>query len=260
MRSTIVAGNWKLNPPRSQGEALFRDVSIGVADRRLDGSVIQAAIFPPVPYLGGWSAVGDAGSSALRLGAQDVASESWGAFTGAVGAELLRDFGVSWVLIGHSERRHHFGDTDAICRGKLEAVRGAGLVPMLCVGETEAERDANETYDVVQRQLDHGLVDALVDEHFAIAYEPVWAIGTGRTATPEQAADVHRSIRASLRSRFGDPCAMRTPILYGGSVKPDNAAALLSDPDIDGALVGGASLQASSFLAILDAAVSAVGH
>lgn len=249
-RPTVIAGNWKLNPPREQGEALYRDVVVGISERSLPANV-QVAIFPPAPYLGGW-----AGSSGdLIVGAQDVASESWGAFTGALGAELLRGFGVTHVLIGHSERRHHFGDTDATCRAKLEAARAAGLIPVLCVGETEPERDAGETFDIIRRQLDGALEAQSVAEPLVIAYEPVWAIGTGKTATPEMAAEAHRYLRHSLREKWNAEFADATPILYGGSVKPSNAATLLGDADIDGALIGGASLDAESFLSILDAAI-----
>lgn len=251
-RTTVVAGNWKMNPPREGGEALFREVLTGLGERSLPASV-EAAIFPPAPYLGSF---GSLAGDALRLGAQDVAAESWGAYTGALGAELLRGFGCHYGLIGHSERRHHFGDTDAQCQRKLEAARAGGLVPMLCVGETEAERDAGETFDVVRRQIDAGLAEQNASHPVVIAYEPVWAIGTGRTATPEMAAEVHRYVRNALQEKWGADFAARTPILYGGSVKPDNASALLSDPDIDGALIGGASLEAASFLAILDAALA----
>jgi len=250
-RPNLIAGNWKLNPRREEGEALFRDVVVGLSERSLPAAV-RVAIFPPAPYLGGWA--GSAGD--LILGAQDVASESWGAFTGAIGADLLAGFGVTHALIGHSERRHHFGDTDGICRAKLEAVRSAGLVPVLCVGETEPERDAGETFDVIRRQIDTGLRSQADDQPLVIAYEPVWAIGTGRTATPEVAAEAHRYLRHSLREKWGAAFADSTPILYGGSVKPGNAVALLADPDIDGALIGGASLDAESFLSILVAALS----
>ena len=251
-RPTIVAGNWKLNPPRAQGLTLFRSVVEGVASRRIAGAGFRTLVIPPYPYLGCLEP-----ADGVELGAQDVAVEGWGAYTGAVGAGLLREFGVTAVLVGHSERRQIFGETDADTSRKVEAALAGGLEPVLCVGETEPERDAGETFEVVERQLLAGL-ESVGDEPFVLAYEPVWAIGTGRVATPSQAAEVHRFLRNRLEQRGGAERAARTPILYGGSVKAENAAALLDDKDIDGALVGGASLEAEAFLGIVDAGLATV--
>lgn len=182
----------------------------------------------------------------------------WGAFTGALNGPLLREFGATYVIVGHSERRQLFGETDARVGEKVAAALEADLTPILCVGETDAERDAGETFEVVARQLYAGLQpsrDIVVQRPLVIAYEPVWAIGTGRNATPEQAAEVHRFLRNRLVEFAGDRWSEKVPLLYGGSVKPENAAGLLKDPDIDGALIGGASLTAASFLGILDVAL-----
>jgi triosephosphate isomerase len=256
-RRTIVAGNWKLNPPREDGVRLYQEVCDGLSARPTIPDRVRVVIFPPHPYLG---ALPHGPDKPLFLGAQDVATESWGAFTGEVGAALLADFGVSYVLVGHSERRHVFGETDRLTGQKVRAAAAAGLVPILCVGETEPERDGGETFEVVERQLLAGLEDLGGSQEFALAYEPVWAIGTGRTATPEMVAEVHRFLRNRLESKLESGKSAEVSILYGGSVKPDNATALLNEPDIDGALVGGASLTAASFLAILDSALGSVNE
>lgn len=219
-------------------------------------------ICPPSAYLGGLTA-----NDRVTIGAQDVSVHGWGAHTGDIGAALLASFGVSRVIVGHSERRHGEGESDGVCGQKVAAAMSAGVAPMLCVGETQAEHDAGETFEVVERQLRVGLESArslpgLAAARFAIAYEPVWAIGTGRNATPAQAGEVHRFLRNRLAELArswqvtADPAhwADRVAVLYGGSVKPDNASDLFEVPDIDGALVGGASLGSESFIAIVDAA------
>lgn len=271
-RPTIIAGNWKLNPPREDGEQLYREIvsRVGTVLSKAGGSSFEVLVCPPFPYLGVLEP-----QARVQLGGQDLSRDSWGAHTGEISGELLRSFGASHVLVGHSERRHDYGESDVVCAGKLAAATAAGLTPVLCVGETEPERDAGETFEVVARQLQaigspeggSSSPDGAPSNvgSIVIAYEPVWAIGTGRTATPEQVAEVHRFIRNRLvegavsRQFAADPneWAARVPILYGGSVKPDNAAALLKDLDVDGALVGGASLGADSFLAILEAAIAA---
>jgi triosephosphate isomerase (TIM) len=194
--------------------------------------------------------------SKVRLCAQDVFWEDKGAWTGEVSATLLADVGVSYVIVGHSERRQHFGELDAAVGLKARAVLKAGLSPIVCVGETDKERDANETFGRVSAQLEGALAGIGVAEatRVVIAYEPVWAIGTGRTATPAQAQEVHAFIRKNLAERWSPEVAGQVRIQYGGSVKPENAAELLSQADIDGALVGGASLKAESFVAIARAA------
>lgn len=252
-RTLLVAGNWKLNPPRAAGESLWREVARACAPT----PGVETLIIPPLPYLGLFAASG-APTPGCAWGAQDLATQEWGAFTGAVGGPLLREFGATYALVGHSERRQVFAETDAICEKKVLAAHTAGLIPILCVGETEAERDGNEMFEVLDRQLSVGLESLPAGAKFVVAYEPVWAIGTGRTATPAQAAEAHRFLRRRLVERRGQQEAAVTRILYGGSVKPDNAAALLADVDIDGALIGGASLDAASFLAIRDAARASV--
>ena len=257
-RPTIIAGNWKLNPSREDGEALYREVCEGVLARGPFPSSFQIVVIPPFPYLGLFVCDDAVRSGAVALGAQDIAAESWGAFTGAVGGELLSDFGARYALVGHSERRHHFGESDSETGNKVAASARAGITPVLCVGETESERDSGETFEVVERQLHAGLDELPEGASVVIAYEPVWAIGTGRTASREQAAEVHRFVRHRLAQIRGEERAQGTAILYGGSVKTANAADLLADNDIDGALIGGASLKTDSFLAIVDAGLARI--
>jgi len=249
MRTPIVVGNWKLQKTIAEALALvtemknqlaaIRDVEVGVAP-------VFTALHAVARRLEGTS---------IRVGGQDCHWEERGAWTGAVAPSLLADAGCSLVIIGHSERRQHFGETDERVARKLAAALAAGLTPIVCVGETEAERDAGDTIARVDAQLAGGLapVDAAALPGIVIAYEPVWAIGTGRTATPAQAQEVHAHIRSWLRGRFGEP-ADRVRIQYGGSVKPGNAEELMRQADIDGALVGGASLEAADMVAIVKAA------
>lgn len=253
MRRPLVAGNWKLNGSRAANAALLRALRAGVA-----GSPgIDVLVCPPSVYLAE-TAQAVAGSGIL-VGAQDASTEGTGAFTGEVSAAMLRDVGCSHVIVGHSERRALFGDSDERVARKFGAVAAAGLVPILCVGETLEQRRAGTTAAVVTRQLT-AVVDAVGPAGLAgaiVAYEPVWAIGTGQTATPEQAQEVHamiRAIAAARDARMG--AALR--ILYGGSVKGANSAALFAMPDIDGGLVGGASLDAEDFLRICAAASGTV--
>lgn len=243
MRRALVAGNWKMHGSAAQvSEVLtaLRD-SLGSG---IDG--LDVVVCPPAPYLDRAQAV--LRDSAVQLGAQNVWYESSGAFTGEISPAMLTDFCVRYVLAGHSERRHWFGEDDALVARKFMAIRGAGCVPVLCVGEKLEEREAGDEENVVDRQLqavlDAGGVAAL--EQAVIAYEPVWAIGTGRTATPEQAQAMHAYIRAQV-AKLDETVASGLRIVYGGSVKPDNAAELFACPDIDGGLIGGASLDAASF-------------
>lgn len=247
-RQPFIAGNWKMHKTLAEARALAREIRQGAApDRRA-----EVALAPPYTALAAVAA--ELAGSDIRLAAQDAFWEKQGAYTGAISPAMLADVGCHYVIIGHSERRQHFGDTDAIVNKKLTAVVAAGLTPILCVGETKAEREAEKTLQVVRDQLSQGLgalkpsADTLV-----IAYEPVWAIGTGLTATPDQAQAVHHFIRSLLREFLG-PVAEAIRIQYGGSVTPDNAATLLAQPDIDGALVGGASLKPELFLPIINAA------
>lgn len=257
----LVVGNWKmnLNPPeaaalaRVVGGGLRREVFPPATDED-DGSALEVGLAPAFPAL---TAVRDGlYGSPLRLVAQDVFAEPDGAFTGAVSATMVAACGCSMALVGHSERRRVFGDTDEVVRRKAEAALAAGLDPILCVGETEAQRDAGEAEAAAAAQLRAVLEGApeAARPRFTLAYEPVWAIGTGRTATPETAAGMHAAIRAEAARLWGEAAAETIRILYGGSVNRDNAAALLESPEVDGLLVGGASLTADSFVAICAAA------
>jgi triosephosphate isomerase len=214
----------------------------------------MVAVCPPAIYL---QAIDSALSgSPVGLGAQNMHWKPEGAYTGELSGPMLNDAGCTHVILGHSERRHGMGETDAQVNAKLHAALAAKLIPIVCIGETEQERDADQTQEVVIGQLT-GSLAGLAPEQMSgvvLAYEPVWAIGTGRTATPAQAQEVHRLIRNRIEQAFGGATAARVVVQYGGSVKPDNAADLLACPDIDGALVGGASLKASDFLAIINAA------
>ena len=252
MRTKLVLGNWKMNGDVASSEALLAAVRDGVP------SGARAGVCPPYPYLG--LAAARLSGSAVSWGAQDVAAFDDGAYTGEVSARMLADLGCTWALVGHSERRTLFGDTDDQVARKTARAVAAGLVPVVCVGETLAEREAGRTLEVVGTQLQAGLagVPAAKADQVVIAYEPVWAIGTGKTATPAMAQEVHAFIRARLGQLLGLETASRVRILYGGSMKPDNADALLAEADIDGGLIGGASLEAKSFTdLVLSAARSA---
>jgi triosephosphate isomerase len=240
-RTRLVAGNWKMHGSRETISGLLDAIVSGV-----DAAGAQCAVCPPFPYLE--QVAGRLRGTSIAWGAQNVSEHAQGAYTGEVSAAMLAELGCRYVIVGHSERRQLYGETDAQVAAKFGAARKAGLTPILCVGETAAERDAGRTAEVVARQL-----AAVAVAGGVVAYEPVWAIGTGRNATPEQAQEVH----ALLRRRLADEMRSSTPILYGGSVKPQNAAALFAMPDVDGGLIGGASLVAADFLAILRAAAGA---
>jgi len=246
-RTKFVAGNWKMNTTRSAAV----DLAKGVAAAAPSG--VQVGIAPPFVYL---DAVGQAiAGSNILLGAQDVYFEKPGAFTGEVAVEQLIDVGVKFVLTGHSERRHVIGEASDLISKKAHAVYTAGLILIHCVGEKLEERDANKTFDVVKLQLDELMPGVITDaSRLVIAYEPVWAIGTGRTATDDQAQEVHAFIRKQLGERWSTAFASQVRIQYGGSMKPDNAKGLMSKPDVDGGLIGGAALKAESFLGICNAA------
>lgn len=238
----LIAGNWKMNLDAAAAAGLARELAVAVAT----ASAFEMVVCPPAPYL---AMVGEAVSgSPVGLGGQDCHAAAAGAHTGDVSAAMLRDVGCDYVIVGHSERRADHGETDAMVRAKAEAARAAGLVPIVCVGETEAERDAGTTLEVVGRQIAGSIPDGLDGDSLVVAYEPVWAIGTGRTPTVDDVAAVHAHIRVALADRTADAAGVR--LLYGGSVKPSNAAELLAVADVDGALVGGASLKAAEFLAI----------
>jgi len=245
MRNRLVAGNWKMHGNRASNRALLDALAAGIG--AADG--VECAVCVPFPYLG--EVVGRLKGTLLAWGAQNVSEHAQGAFTGEVSAAMLAEFGCRYVLVGHSERRQLYGETDAQVADKFAAVRGQGMTPVLCLGETLEEREKGRTEEVVARQLEAVMKknERQAFEKAVVAYEPVWAIGTGRTATPEQAQAVHAFLRARLLPE--------TRILYGGSVKKDNASALFAMPDIDGGLIGGASLVAEDFLAIVKAAAEA---
>lgn len=255
MRTPLIAGNWKMHCGPSEARKLALEIRNGVLGSRPDVDIV---VCPPFVSIAAVREIVQ--GSAIGLGAQNAFWETSGAWTGEVAAPMLRDAGCDWVILGHSERRAHFDETDASVRRRLQAVLKSGLRPIVCVGETLDERESGVTERVVTTQVRGGL-EGLDPEAYArltLAYEPVWAIGTGRNATPEQAQDVHRLLRDVLAEIAGAALAAAIRIQYGGSVKPDNAAALLGQPDVDGALVGGASLQAAAFLAIIDAARSSL--
>ena len=247
MRTPLLAGNWKLNCLRGDARKLAKAIVEGC--RGAKGREIL--ITPPYTALADVSDI--VGGTNVELGAQDLYWEDEGAFTGEVSAPMLLDVGCTRVIIGHSERRQQFAETDYTVAKKVAAAANAGLGPVVCVGETLEERDRNATLRITERQVLGGLCELPAEAYstLVIAYEPVWAIGTGRTATPEQAEEVHAHIREVLGRATTPETAERTRILYGGSVKPDNVDALMACPNVDGALVGGASLKADDFLRIV---------
>lgn len=252
MRTKLIAGNWKMNLNLAGARDLVEQLRSGLsADAR-----VETAICPPAVYLMPMAKAVD--GSPIQLGAQNVYHEASGAFTGEVSTAMLADAGCRYVIIGHSERRHTIGhlESDADINRKVRATLAATLRPILCVGETLSERQAGRTFEVLTFQTVAGLVgvSAADSDALVVAYEPVWAIGTGHNATPAQAQEAHAHIRGCLRRAGLD--ADRVRILYGGSLKPDNAAEILSQPDVDGGLVGGASLKADSFLGIIRAALA----
>ncbi len=249
MRQPLVAGNWKLNGTLASIKNLVESLKAGVAAVEN----VEVAVCPPFVYIPEVNSL--LADSKITIGSQNMSRHSAGAYTGEVSGVMLNEFGVKYALIGHSERRASYGETDEKAARKFVAVKEHGLVPILCVGETLVEHERGNTFGVVKRQID-AVLDFFGVEAFdgaVIAYEPVWAIGTGKTATPEQAQSVHEYIRGRI-ARCDEEIASRIQILYGGSVKAANAQALFSQPDIDGGLVGGASLDADEFIAICVAA------
>jgi len=246
MARKLIVGNWKMNGSLSANHDLLHAINAG-----LSSASCQVAVCVPAPYLAQGQQLLNGG--ALALGAQDVSAHEQGAFTGEVSAAMLRDFAVRYAIVGHSERRHYHGETDAVVATKAQRALAAGITPIVCVGETLAQREAGQTAEVVKRQLAAVIhTNGHCISEIVVAYEPVWAIGTGKTATPEQAQEVHAMLRHQLlsASEYADKIA----ILYGGSMNASNAASLLSKQDIDGGLVGGASLKAADFLSIVAAA------
>lgn len=247
MRKPIIAGNWKMHKTTAEAKALSSSI---VREVREIGEV-QIVLCPPFTAL---SPVAEAiKGSNVELGAQNCHYESRGAFTGEVAPEFLVDLGCRYVIIGHSERRQYFQEDDQLINKKLKKAMSVGLVPIFCIGETLEERQKDLTFDVLRRQVTNGLSEIHLDDplKMVVAYEPVWAIGTGVTATPDQAQEAHRYVRDLLAGLWGTDMAEAVRIQYGGSVKPDNIRELMAQPDIDGALVGGASLEADSFAKIV---------
>ncbi len=251
MRGYLVAGNWKMNGSNAANAELVDGIVAGMPQ----SDSVELLICPPFPYLAAMAA--KLSGTGVALGAQNVSQHQAGAYTGETAPSMLSDVGCTYVLVGHSERRAIMGESSEMVAAKFQAAQDAGLIAVLCVGETQQQREAKQTEAVVDEQL-NAVIDGSGIQAFSnavIAYEPVWAIGTGLTATPEQAQDVHRHIREVLAAREQD-VADAVRILYGGSVKGDNAAGLFSKPDIDGGLIGGASLKSADFLAIAEAAAS----
>ncbi|MHB1424115.1 MAG: triose-phosphate isomerase [Gemmataceae bacterium] len=249
MRTKFVAGNWKMFTNKAAARQLAAAVVKGLGDEQR----VAVAVCPPFPYL---SAVAEVlAGSRVALGAQNCYHEKEGAFTGEVSPAMLVDVGCRYVILGHSERRHKLGETDAFINRKVHAALTVGLEVILCLGETLEERQAKRTETVLETQLHGSLagIDAAALCRVVLAYEPVWAIGTGQNATPEQAQQAHAFLRGQIRQRFGEEAASGLPIQYGGSIKPDNAASLFRQADVDGGLIGGASLNADHFLAIVRA-------
>ncbi|PWF48331.1 triose-phosphate isomerase [Massilia glaciei] len=248
MRRKLVVGNWKMNGSLAGNEALLSGIAAGTGAAGAD-----CAVCAPAPYLAQCQVALSGG--AVGLGAQDVSAQAAGAFTGEVSAAMLAEFGCRYAIVGHSERRAMHAESNELVANKAVAALAAGITPIVCVGETLAQREAGQTQQVVSAQLDAVL--ALLGEgdvaHIVVAYEPVWAIGTGKTATPEMAQEVHAQLRAQLK-QTNAVAADTVQILYGGSMKPENAKELMAQPDIDGGLIGGAALKAADFLAIIHAA------
>jgi triosephosphate isomerase len=250
VRKFLIAGNWKMNKTASEAVDLVQELIVD-AGKTID---VNVCVCPPFTCL---ESVGRAlEGTTIKLGAQNMHPEKSGAFTGEISADMLRTLFVNYVILGHSERRQYFAETDAFINKKVLAAFEGNISPILCVGETLAERETGKTLEVVKRQIDGGLVGvtAAHAEKLVIAYEPVWAIGTGKTATPDMAQEAQGAIRLLLNGHLGTAAGAKVRILYGGSMKADNAESLLAQPDIDGGLIGGASLEARSFVKIIQAA------
>lgn len=246
MRTMMIAGNWKMNGSRGRSRELIQAIIAGLPQN----PTCEVVICPSFVFLP--DAAEALAASAVGLGAQNVCDQDQGAYTGEIAGDMLVELGCHWVIVGHSERRHLYGETNALVAGRFAAAQRHGLTPILCVGERLEEREAGATESILDQQLravfEHQGAQAF--RSAIIAYEPVWAIGTGRTATPEQAQEAHAYIRSRVAEYDGNVAAAELRILYGGSAKPDNAQALFAQPDVDGGLIGGASLQAEDFLAI----------
>jgi triosephosphate isomerase len=252
-RKYLIAGNWKMNKTASEASDLVKEINSSVGEQ----TAVQVCICPAYTALPVSSELVE--QSEVFLGAQDMSAETSGAFTGEISAEMLRDLYVTFVILGHSERRQYFGETNQVINRKILRAVQNNLKPIYCIGETLEEREAGNTLDIVRSQVREGLADypAASVENLVLAYEPVWAIGTGKTATDEMAQEVHADIRKVLKEMFGDALGDSVRILYGGSMKPENADGLLAQPDVDGGLIGGASLTSRAFCGIVEAAQKA---
>lgn len=252
MRTLFLAGNWKMNT----NSATSVNLAAGLVRELASVQNVRIAVCPPFVYL--QSVAAALSASQIELGAQDVYYEKNGAFTGEISCEMLKDCTCTYVILGHSERRHILGETDRLVNLKIKAALAADLKPIFCVGELLEERDNGKTFDVVENQIRKGLEGLSAEQirSITIAYEPVWAIGTGRNATPQQAQEVHEHIRQLLKDSYGPELAQAITIQYGGSAKPANTAELLAQPDVDGLLVGGASLKVEDFAAMVKTAAA----
>lgn len=272
-RGVLIAGNWKMNHGLQETSGFFAELrqlaeaGLKPADRRLlEQGTLLVSVIPPMTSLE--RAVAEAGKAGfpVQVAAQNVHWEKSGAFTGEISGPMARELGIGWALVGHSERRQFFGETDETARKRSESLLSQGFRVILCVGETRAEREAGKTADVLKRQLSGALPEpgkgaaAFLDGRLVLAYEPVWAIGTGLTATPQQAEEAHQLIRKELWDRFGLEASGRTQLLYGGSVNKENADQLLACPNVDGLLVGGASLKPDGFLALVQAGARSLAN
>ncbi|MFW5975189.1 MAG: triose-phosphate isomerase [Desulfosalsimonas sp.] len=247
-RRPLIAGNWKMYKTCPEAE----DTARQIVEKLPDTADADIMIAPPATALAPVSRI--IRGTPVELGGQNLFWEDEGAYTGEVSGPMLVSAGCTYVIIGHSERRQFFGETDESVNSKIRAAKSAGLIPVMCVGESESERDAEKTFSVLDKQMENGLKGLSTDlvKGIVVAYEPVWAIGTGRTATPQQAQEVHAHLREFLDKQFGDDIAAKTRIIYGGSVKPENISELMALEDIDGALVGGASLKPDTFCKIIN--------
>jgi triosephosphate isomerase (TIM) len=253
MRRTYIAGNWKMNKTFQEADDFLFQLGEFLADTSL--GEIEAMIFPPFTYI---ELAGDASEEfCLSVGAQNVSEHDQGAYTGEISADMLSSMSVDYCLVGHSERRKYFFETDAILNKKVLQLRKQFIKPVLCVGEVLSEREEGKAFEVVRNQLVNCLKGVEIDDNLLIAYEPVWAIGTGVTASPQQADEMHSFIRKWIAKEYNAETAEMLPILYGGSVNPSNLAELLSQPDIDGGLIGGAALDVASYIKMLQIASSA---
>jgi triosephosphate isomerase len=252
-RKYLIAGNWKMNKTATEAVDLIKEINSSVGSQ----TTVQVCVCPPFTSLAKASELVD--QTEVILGAQNMSAHPSGAFTGEISAEMLRDLYVGFVILGHSERRQFYGETNESVNKKVLAAVDNNLKPIYCIGETLEEREAGQTLEIVRSQVREGLENfpASAIDNLVLAYEPVWAIGTGKTATDEMAQEVHADIRKVLVEMFGDSAGASVRILYGGSMKPENAAGLLSQPDVDGGLIGGASLTSRAFSGIVEAALSA---